>query len=300
MRLIFALVIAVSTLLSVPGPACLAQTAGQSAGEREVLIDSLVISGTRAVDSAELAEITNSMSGSAFSDDSDELEERIRDQFQNHGYFKVEVKHLDIKVIDPLASPKSVRLEADVSEGPLCRLSGIDFTGNHAIRSQELRSKFPIKTGNVFKKSEIGGCLDSMQKLYGSQGFLDSMFTPNAQIDSASTVKLDIEVQEGPQYRMGKLEIIGPAEVAEKLQTRWEIALGTVFDASYVRTFLDANSSLLPADFNESNGVKLLKDCSDATVAVHFHLTSDPQHDALDQAKSMDCDDSARKKKNSD
>jgi outer membrane protein assembly factor BamA len=231
MLCIFASVILFFSLLSVSIPACLAQTAGQSAGEREVLIDSLVISGTRTVDSAELAEITNSMAGSAFNDDSDELEERIRDQFQNHGYFKVEVQHLDIKVIDPLASRKLVRLEADVSEGPLCRLSGIDFTGNHAIHSPELRAKFPTKTGNVFKKSEIGGGLDSIQKFYGSQGFLDSMFTPNAQIDSASTVKLDIEVQEGPQYRMGKLEIFGPAEVSDKLQARWEIAPGTVFDA---------------------------------------------------------------------
>jgi outer membrane protein assembly factor BamA len=297
---ILAPVTVVLALLLVSNPACLSQTGNQSSGEREVLIDSFVISGTRAVDSAELAEITNSMSGSAFNDDSDELEERIRDQFQNHGYFKVEVKHLDIKVIDPLASPKPVRLEADISEGPLCRLSGIEFTGNHAIHAQELRAKFPIKTGNVFKKSEIGGGLESMQKLYGSQGFLDSMFTPNTQIDSASTVKLDIEVQEGPQYRMGKLEIAGPAEVAEKLQARWEIAPGTVFDAGYVRTFLDANSSLLPADFTEANSVKLLKDCSDATVAVHLHLTADSQHDALDRAKTVNCDDSAGKKKNSD
>jgi hypothetical protein len=66
-----------------------------------------------------------------------------------------------------------------------------------------------------------------------------------------------------------------------------------------VRTFLESNSSLLPADFSESNGVKLLKDCSDATVAVHLHLTQDPQHDAQDQANHVDCDDSAGKKKNS-
>jgi len=57
------------------------------------------------------------MSGSTFNDDSDELSERIRNQFQDRGYFKAEVEKLNIKVIDPLAAPKPIRMEAQVSEG---------------------------------------------------------------------------------------------------------------------------------------------------------------------------------------
>ncbi len=95
----------------------LAQAQSQSSSAHKVLVDSLVISGTRAVDSGELAEISGSMTGGEFDDDSDELDERVRDQFQNHGYFAVEVERLEIKVIDPLATPKPVRLEAQVSEG---------------------------------------------------------------------------------------------------------------------------------------------------------------------------------------
>jgi outer membrane protein assembly factor BamA len=49
-------------------------------------------------------------------------------QFQDRGYFKAEVEKLDIKVIDPLASPKPIRMEAQVNEGARYRLSTIDFT----------------------------------------------------------------------------------------------------------------------------------------------------------------------------
>jgi outer membrane translocation and assembly module TamA len=289
-----------SSFLFLSCPTGLSQSEYQSQGERKVLVDSLVISGTRAVGSAELAEITNSMSGSTFSDDADELVERIRSQFQNHGYFQVEVQKLDIKVIDPLASPKPVRLEAQVSEGPLFRLSGIDFTGNHAFSSQEMRAKFPIKTGDVFTKSKIAGGLESLRSLLGSRGFLDLTMIPDTTLDSAGTVKLDIEVQEGPQYRMDKLEVAGPPEVAARLQTRWELEPGATFDATYVKTFLDNNSSLLPADFTQSNGIALLKNCSDATVSVHLHLTRDAQHEAADRTKPVDCPSPAEKEKRSD
>jgi outer membrane protein assembly factor BamA len=270
-------------------PSGLAQTQDQSSDGRKILVDSFVIAGTRAIDSAELAEITGSIAGSEFNDDPDELGERVRSQFQDHGYFQAVLEKLEIKVIDPLASPKPVRLEAEVSEGPLCRLSGIDFTGNHSVASKELRALFPIKTGDVFKKAKIAEGLESMMRSAGSHGLLDFVAVPSTTFGPGSTVKLDIEVQEGPQYRMGKLEIIGPPEVAEKLQEGWELDSGAIYDSGYMKTFLGKNSSLLPADFVESSGAARFKDCGNATVSVHFHLVPDAQHEALDRAMAAKC-----------
>jgi outer membrane protein assembly factor BamA len=274
----------------------IAQSQIPSTDGRKILVDSFVISGTRAIDAAELAEITGSIAGSEFDNDPDEMQERVRDQFQNHGYFQAEVSKFEIKVIDPLASPKLVRLEADVNEGPLCRLSTIDFTGNHFTTTEELRAMFPLKAGDVFEKAKIGGGLESMMKSQNSHGFLDFTSLPNTTF-AGSVVKLDIEIQEGPQYRMGKLEVTGPAEGANKLQARWTLDPGAVFDRSYIRKFLEENSSLLPADFVEEGGIKILRNCPDSTVSVHIHLVSDPQHDALDRGKQVDCKDPDEKKK---
>jgi hypothetical protein len=85
-------------------------------------------------------------------------------------------------------------------------------------------------------------------------------------------------------------------EVAEKLQTRWELAPGAVFNASYVKTFLERNGSLLPGDFTQSDDVELFTDCRDATVAVYFHLMQGP-HLALDRTKHVDCPPPAEKRK---
>jgi outer membrane protein assembly factor BamA len=297
MHRVFEFVATLAVLLSISFQGGLAQTGNQSLDGRKIVVESFVILGTRTVDSVELADITNSMAGSTFTDDSDEVQERIRAQFQDRGYYQAEIKHLDIKAIDPLASPKTVRMEAEVSEGPRCRLTRIEFTGNHAFSSEELRAKFTMKVGDVFTRSKVAAGMASMRKLYGSRGYLESAFTMGDHLDSSATVKLDIKVNEGSQYRMDKLEISGPAEAAEKLQTRWELAPGAIFDASYVKAFLEENSSLLPSDFIQANGVELFKDCDDATVSVHLHLTQDPQHAALDGTKHVECPPPSEKKK---
>ena len=281
--------VVVSALLLVFYQSSVAQTKIESAGDRKIVVESFVISGTQSIDTAELAEITNSMAGSTFNDGKEELQERIRAQFQDRGYFTVDVQNLDIKVIDPLASPRPVRLEAHVIEGLLCRLSSIEFIGNHALSSATLRTKFPMREGDAFKRAKIAGGLEAMRKLYGSLGFLDSIFIPDVNLDSTSAVKLNVEVREGPQYRMGTLEVLAPPEVAAELQTRWELEPGAVFNLAYVETFLDKNHSLLPADFTQSNGVQVLEDCPDATVSVRLYLSDDPQHEALDRTKHVDC-----------
>jgi hypothetical protein len=66
-----------------------------------------------------------------------------------------------------------------------------------------------------------------------------------------------------------------------------------VFDALYLDDFLKQNSSLLPADFSQYDDVALLKDCPDATVSLHIHLTNDSQHLAKDREKRVDCKRSA-------
>jgi len=289
MRWILERTIIVSAFLFLVFQGSVAQIKTDSSGGPEVLVESFVISGTQSIDSAELAEITSSIAGSKFADDADELEERIKAQFQDHGYFAVIIQKLDVKTLDPIASPKPVRLEAQITEGPHYRLSGIEFTGNHALSSTALRAKFPMKIGDGFRRSKVGAGLIAMNKLCGSQGFLDCVFIPDAKPDSTSGMKLNIQVEEGTQYRMGKLEVSAQQEVADQLQVRWKLEPGAVFNSSYLDTFLDENHSLFPADFNPSNGVELIKDCPDATVSVRLSLTNDPQHGTLNRTKPVEC-----------
>ncbi len=162
------------------GLACLSLAARAQCGKdhREnpqggILVTDATITGTQSVSATELAGMTGELTGNCFSDDTDEMGERVRALFQDRGYFLVEVKSVKLKPGDPLGIPKPVTMEADVAEGPKFRLAEISFRDYHAFTGDQLRQQFPMKTGAVFERAKVAAGLESLRKFYRKHGYLD-------------------------------------------------------------------------------------------------------------------------------
>ena len=253
-----------------------------------ILINDFTISGTQTMGATELARITSDLIDSCFDEDSEELEERIRASFQERGYFAAEVKTMRFKPADPLGVPKSVTLEAEVSEGLRHRLGRIGFVDNHAFDVATLRQEFSLKTGDVFERDKIARGLEDLRRVYGSDGFLDFIAIPDTQLGSNGIVVLTISVTEGPQYHMGKLEILAPKEAAARLRAEWKLAEGDVYDQTYIDQYLEANRDLLPVGFSRAN-VQGIQNCPDAVVEVR--LIIDPTEDTSHaEPKNVHCE----------
>jgi outer membrane protein insertion porin family len=171
-----------------------------------ILISDFTITGTQTIGATELARITSDFIGACFDEDSEQLEERIRASFQDRGCFAVKVNSLGFKPRDPLAVPKPVTLEAELSDGPRYKLGEITFLENHAFSSQKLREQFPLKRGDLFERRKIASGLESLRKLYGTQGFLDWTAASETKFDSNATASLNISMAEGSQYHNGKTQ----------------------------------------------------------------------------------------------
>lgn len=213
-----------------------------------VLVREFNILGTRTVGSDELSSITSELIGSCFNDDSEEMGEWIRNSFQNRGYFVASIKNVHIKADDPLRVPKPVAIEAEVQEGPRCVYGQIRFTGNHAFASDKLLAEFPVKNGDLFERSKIGTGLAKVIKLYVADGYLDITMVPNSRI-VGERIDFTIDVEEGSQFRMGKLQIFAKAEQADKLRAAWGISEGTVFDESYLEKYIEKKSASATVTF---------------------------------------------------
>jgi outer membrane translocation and assembly module TamA len=240
----------VTTLLLAPSllGQCTGKLDQRSSKTSGVFIADMKIAGTRTLGSNQLNNLASKLVGLCFDDDPEELKERVRLLFQDRGYFKVEIHDLRIKTVDALAAPRSVNLEADVAEGPRFRIGEIDFTGNRAYKSSQLRALFPVKKGEVFKRSRIGTGLEALRRAYGSLGYIDYNSIPDSEEVSDNTLNFSIQVNEGPQYRMGKLAIFANQELEEKLRAQWDLAEGAVFDENYVKSILTTIAScFLPA-----------------------------------------------------
>jgi outer membrane translocation and assembly module TamA len=257
-----------------------------------LLVSDFIITGTQALTSEQLATIRSELVGCCVNDDRDEIEERVRNIFQNKGYFGVEVATVEIKVNDPIARPKTVTVEADVKEGAQYRLGEISFMDNHAFSSSKLRAVFPLKTGEFFERSKIGGGLEALRNLYGKNGYLDLTAISDTAFGADQTINLTVTIGEGPQYRMGKLEIFASKEVADSLQESWLLPEGGIFDASYIDEFLKQNGAALPVDFARQN-VRIVHNCPHALVTVRLFV--DPTHVPQSLPQDIACESPASK-----
>ena len=253
-----------------------------------IVITDFTITGTQTISATDLARITSDMIGSCFDEDSEEMEERVRASFQDRGYFKVEVKNVRFKPRDPLSVPKPVTLEGEVSEGARYRLAEITFVENHAFSSNKLREQFPLKRGDLFERGKIASGIESLRKLYGTQGFLDWIAIPETKFASNATASLNVSIREGPQYHMGKLDIVADKEVAARLRAAWKLAEGDVYDNTYIDQFLEANRDLLPVGFSRAN-VQKIQNCPDAVVEVRMIVDAEETSHA--EPKNVPCED---------
>ena len=254
-----------------------------------ILISVFTITGTQTISAPDLALITSNMIGSCYDENSEEMEERLRAVFQDRGYFKAEVKSLRFKPRDPLGIPKPVTLEGDVSEGPQYKLADVSFVNNHAFPVAKLRQQFPLKKGALMERGKVASGLESLRKLYGTRGYLDYIAIPETHFGSNATVNLTATIEEGPQYHMGKLDIVAEEEAAGRLRMQWKLAEGAIYDTTYIDDFLIAARDILPYNFSRAN-VETTQNCPETLVQVR--LIVDPAQDkSSSEQKNVPCED---------
>jgi outer membrane protein assembly factor BamA len=254
-----------------------------------ILITDFTIAGTQTISQTDLARITADMIGSCYNEDSSEMGERLRAAFQDRGYFKVEVKSLRVKLRDPLGVPKPVTLEGEVSEGPQYKLADVSFVNNHAFPVAKLRQQFPLKKGALMEREKVASGLESLRKLYGTRGYLDFVAIPETNFGSNATVSLTVTIEEGPQYHMGKLEIVAEKEAAARLRPEWKLSEGGIYDYTYIDQYLAVARDILPSNFSRAN-VETTQNCPEAVVQVR--LIVDPvQNTSHYEPKNVPCED---------
>jgi outer membrane protein assembly factor BamA len=91
-----------------------------------------------------------------------------------------------------------------------------------------------------------------IKKLYGRKGFLLLKMNSVPEFDEqAQNVVYRMDVVEGPQFRMGRLSTRGFSESeTNKINEKWELKTGEIFDASYWEEFWEKNvGEVLRAQF---------------------------------------------------
>ena len=145
------------------------------------------------------------------------------------------------------------------------------------------------------ERGKVASGLESLRKLYGTRGYLDYVAVPETQFGSHATVNLTVEIEEGPQYHMGKLDIVADKEVAGKLRMQWKLAEGEVYDYTYIDEYLTVARDILPSNFSRAN-VETTLNCPEGLVRVRMIV--DPAQDKpSSELKTVPCEEKDRTSK---
>jgi len=207
--------------------------------------------------------------------------ERVRAEYQNRGYFKALVADPKTVIHDtghkgfhiPLvqAGPgKAIDITMPIEEGDRYTLGEITFKGNKAIaNTKALRAVFPIKDGDIFDRSKIAKGLESLRKAYGQIGFINFTSIPDTRFDETKKqVFLDIDLDEGKQFMVRRIEFAGNTTTRDKVirreiileegqvynQQLWEVSLQRLNQLGYFEQLKPDDPNVTERHLDEKNG----------------------------------------------
>jgi len=216
--------------------------------------------------------------------------ERVRAEYQNRGYFKVGVSDPKTEIHDTghkgphvlliQSGPgKAVDITMPIEEGDKYRLGKITFKGNKAITNvAALRSLFPLKDGDIFSRDKIAKGLEALRKAYGQFGYINYTPITNSTFDDDKKLAyLEIEVDEGKQFTVRRIEFTGNTTTRDKVIRRelaleeggvynshlWELSLLRLNQLSYFDQLKPDDPNVTDKKLDEKNGQV------DLTLKVH-------------------------------
>lgn len=170
--------------------------------------------------------------------DANKLEEdkdRIRDAYQQKGYFTARVLEHELKMRDvggsgfkiPLFKPNKPGKRADllltVEEGKQYHLSKINFLGVKLFKTPDalMRPLFQMEEGDVFSTAKLRKGMENLRKLYGEFGYIDFVPEPVPEPQPGSDkIELTFNVDEGKQFFVRRIDFSGNTTTRDKVIRR--------------------------------------------------------------------------------
>jgi outer membrane protein insertion porin family len=166
----------------------------------------------------------------------EEDKERLRDAYQQEGYFTARVIDSQVAMRDvggkggfriPIFNPnrpgKKADLTLNVEEGRQYRLGDINFVGVKLFRTPETLMKplFQMGQGDIFSTERLRKGLENMRKLYGEFGYIDFVPEPSFDINANdATIDLTLTADEGKQFFVRRIDFTGNTTTRDKVIRR--------------------------------------------------------------------------------
>ena len=157
--------------------------------------------------------------------------ERVRETYQDRGYFEAVVEDPTLKLRTTHSTRilfwgghegKDVDITVPVVEGKKYKVGKVNFINNQAITNPRiLENVFGVHGGDVMDVSKIRKGLENLRKAYGQLGYINFVanpdFKPN---EEKQTIDLTMDMQEGKPFFIHRIEFTGNTTTRDKVIRR--------------------------------------------------------------------------------
>lgn len=162
------------------------------------------------------------------------VEEAVRQDYEQHGMFKVQFPRIEAKA----AGPNSVSVNTTIVEGVQYKLADVQIVGDDL-------PKETIINAAKFKTGEIANWRDIQQGIFRSEvpvkrtGYMQAQAVAERVLDDANqSLVLKLGFRKGALYRFGQVRFVGlNADLQAKAIQLWQMRTGDAFDYLYPRDF---------------------------------------------------------------
>lgn len=171
-------------------------------------------------------------------------------------------------------------LYVDVYEGNQYKIRNIIWEGNSVYPEDELNARLDMQKGEVFNYEKFEQNLRFNEKqsdvssLYQDNGYLTAQIDPKEIKVAADSVDIEIKVNEGSRFKIGKVEIQGNDKTKDKVIRRELYTIpGSYFSRSFIMRSIQQLSNLQYFNVEQlyKSGVDY-KPANDSTVNLIFKV----------------------------
>ena len=203
----------------------------------------------------------------------DEVDERLRNAWQGHGYFGAEV-HSNAHRSNDDEHDQQFEVVTNIDEGRKYLLAEIQWSGILLFQKEELDEAMPIKRLDSFDTAKIRAGLENLRKLYFTKGYLHFVGIPDTEINDAdATITLKLDLQPGEVYHVGQVSFAGGnAELRKKVRRKWPLHPGDPFNPEMIGKFFAAKPPVMPGYASVDQNVEQSVSEENHTVDLVVHL----------------------------
>ena len=152
------------------------------------------------------------------------LDAAARPIYEAHGMLRVTFPKIDIA---PAKDVDGVTVTVQVAPGPLYKLDQVNFVGADYSRS-EWKDLARLKTDQTVNFDEVKAAQDRIRANQRRAGHLDATSQVKRAVnDDDHTVSIEFQINPGPLYTLGKVDMVGlDIETEPEIRKMWGIAAG--------------------------------------------------------------------------